>query len=120
MGTLRRLRAARNQVLRVVKGPWHAFLYPSGIAINGDGDLYVGDSGNHAIRKVSANGRVRTFAGGGSDGFLDGDRPLQASFNDPRGIAIDRDGNLLVADCGNKAIRMAMASIKAEMKQHLV
>ena len=121
------------------------FNSPSGITIDGAGNLYVLGSGNQAIRSISAEGVVRTlpgtasglgagiaidnsgnvyvtdaladeilevmpsgavtvFAGDGFGGNGDG-QGTSAQFHEPRGLAIDRDGNLYVADWGNSAIR---------------
>lgn len=69
------------------------------------GVLYIADSGNHVIRRLSPDGAVSTFAGSGHPGLNDG-IGFQASFSSPAGIAIDADGNLFVADAGNNAIRL--------------
>jgi len=71
---------------------------------DGDGILYVFDNGNHTIRKVTPAGVVTTFAGSGSNGSEDG-TGTAASFNYLRGGAFDGDGNLFVADAGNRTIR---------------
>lgn len=85
------------------------FSRPLGIAVDGSGTVYVADSGNHSIRKISPDGQVSTIAGAPGDaGFADGDTS-QARFNDPAGIALDGRGNLYVADRGNRAIRMISA-----------
>jgi hypothetical protein len=68
--------------------------------------LLVADSGNHSLRQVGRDGRVKTLAGTGRAGYLDSkSNPLQAEFNDPRGIAIHSDGTIYVADSGNAVIR---------------
>jgi sugar lactone lactonase YvrE len=79
------------------------FDYPRGLAVGPDGTVYVADSDNHRIRKISPSGVVTTFAGstqGFSDGVGEG-----AQFNGPRGLAIDSAGNLYVADRDNNCIR---------------
>ena len=82
------------------------FGYPYGIACDGDGNVLVSDSAFNAIRHISPSGAVRTLAGvpstttGSSDGL-----GTTARFNQPRGIAIDRDNNVYVADAGNHTIR---------------
>jgi sugar lactone lactonase YvrE len=73
------------------------FNRPIGIAVDGSGAVYVADSKNHKIRKISADGYVTTFAGSGESGHQDG-IGSQASFSYPKGIAIDSSGNLYVAD----------------------
>ena len=82
-----------------------SFNYPFGIAIDAAGNLYIADSGNNLIRKISPAGAVSTFAGSGLKGATNG-AGNSASFNDPRGIAIDAVGNLYIADAGNNLIRM--------------
>ncbi len=82
-----------------------AFNTPSGLAVDGAGNLYVADTGNHAIRKVSPQGIVTTIAGNGSAGFRDGPA-AQAQFNGPIGVAVDKDGRVYVADTYNDRIRV--------------
>lgn len=81
-----------------------AFHTPSAIAIDAKGNLYVADTGNHAIRKVTPAGVVTTVAGNGQPGYSDG-TGSQAQFNGPVGVAVDRAGNVFVADTYNDRIR---------------
>jgi|GEM_PF-835653 len=76
-----------------------SFNSPSGVAVDKEGNIYVGDSGNHLIRKISTSGLVTTFAGSGISGLLDGSAYV-ARFNNPRGLTFDKDGNLYVGDGG--------------------
>lgn len=81
------------------------FNNPSGIAADANGDLYVSDTLNHAIRKITSTGVVTTFAGtAGASGFIDG-AGTAAEFHGPQGLALDASGNLFVADTNNNAIR---------------
>ena len=80
------------------------FNSPAGIALDGSGNLYVADSSNHTIRKVTPNGTVTTFAGSGSQGSTNG-TGTTASFYLPKGVAVDPSGNVIVADFGNHKIR---------------
>ncbi len=84
---------------------------PQGIAAVGS-DLYVADSGNHAIRKVDSSGTVTTFAGAAPSSpvrdFVDG-TGTAARFDTPKGIASD-DSSLFVADTGNHAVRKIVLS----------
>ena len=81
-----------------------AFHTPSGIAFDPHGNLIVADSGNHVIRKVTMQGVVSTLAGDGTAGFRDG-AGQQAQFNGPMGVALDKAGNVYVADTYNDRIR---------------
>ena len=81
------------------------FNTPSGIALDGQGNLYVADTGNHAIRRISAQGQVTTLAGDGTPGFADG-KGAQARFNGPMGVAVAADGRVYVADTWNDRIRV--------------
>ncbi|WP_224995256.1 MBG domain-containing protein [Cesiribacter sp. SM1] len=79
---------------------------PYSIAVDGSGNLYVSDEGNHRIRKVDTSGRITTIAGTGDIGFSgDGGAALEAEFYYPGGLALDATGNLYVADYGNHRIR---------------
>lgn len=81
------------------------FNTPVGIALDGAGNLYVADTGNHTIRKITPAGVVTTLAGtAGSAGAVDGIGPA-ARFNLPFGVASDAMGNLYVGDSGNYTIR---------------
>ena len=81
------------------------FNSPSGVAVDATGNIYVADSGNHAIRKITSSGNVTLFAGsflgsGTADGWGE-----DARFNNPQGLAIDASGNLYVAEAGSHRIR---------------
>ncbi len=80
------------------------FYAPEGVAVDTAGNLYVSDTGNHKIRKITPAGVVSTLAGAGVLGFADGTGE-NARFREPSGIAADATGNVYVADWGNHAIR---------------
>ncbi|MFT6292434.1 MAG: streptogramin lyase, partial [Ilumatobacter sp.] len=81
-----------------------SFSYPYGVAVDGAGNVYVADTSNHLIRKISPSGVVTTLAGTGSSGAVDG-TGTSASFFDPYGVAVDGSGNVYVADQSNHLIR---------------
>jgi hypothetical protein len=81
------------------------FFYPTGVAVDGWGNLFVADNFNDTIRKITPAGVVTTLAGtAGSLGSADG-TGAAAKFNYPHAVAVDGAGNVLVADNGNNAIR---------------
>ncbi|PJZ79235.1 NHL repeat-containing protein [Leptospira meyeri] len=82
------------------------FTQPSGIAIDSAGNIYVGDTNNNAIRKITSAGVVTTLAGSatGASGYVNG-AGTAARFTQPIGITLDSAGNLYVADSTNNAIR---------------
>ena len=79
---------------------------PSGVAVDGAGSLYIADSLNNAVRKVTADGIITTVVGNGQQGYSgDGGPAAGAQVNTPKGVAVDAAGNLYVADTGNNRIR---------------
>ena len=75
------------------------------MAVDGTGNVYVADSGNHTIRKITPAGVVTTLAGlAGNFGSADG-TGSDARFQDPSSVAVDSAGNVYVADFGNHTIR---------------
>lgn len=81
------------------------FHNPEDVAVDNSGNVYVADNVNQTVRKVTPAGAVTTLAGfPGSGGAADGTGNA-ARFNNMSGVAVDRDGNILVADTGNYAIR---------------
>jgi DNA-binding beta-propeller fold protein YncE len=74
------------------------------LAVDASGVLYVSDTNNHLIRKITPEGVVSTIAGTGAIGAANGTGTL-ASFNNPGYIAVDGSGNLWVTDSDNHRIR---------------
>lgn len=81
------------------------FSIPSGVAVDGEGNVFVADTNNDTIRRISAAGVVTTLAGlAGVSGYQDG-IGSGALFSAPAGVAMDSAGNILVADTNNSVIR---------------
>lgn len=85
------------------------FNTPRSVAADASGNVYVADTGNHRLRKISPEGVVATFAGSGTVGTTEG-APTSARFSSPDGIALDKDGTAYVADRGNNRIRKVTSS----------
>ena len=79
---------------------------PDGVAVDGQGNVYIADSDNHRVRKVSPGGTITTFAGTGMQGFSgDGGPATSAQLRYPHGVAVDGQGNVYIADCDNGRVR---------------
>ena len=77
-----------------------------GVAVDSLGNVYIGDSGNNVIRKVSPIGIITTIAGTGVAGYSgDGGDALKAQLNSPGKLLVDSHDNLYIADYGNSVIR---------------
>jgi len=85
--------------------------FPTGLALDARGRLYISDSFNNRIRMVDTRGRISTVAGSGPTGFGagsysgDGGSATAATLNAPSGIAMNADGRLFIADQGNNVVR---------------
>jgi len=78
---------------------------PFGIAVDGAGNVYVADTGNHTIRKITPGGAVSTLAGSPNNPGSNDGTGSTAQFRFPQGVAVDGAGNVYVADTGNHMIR---------------
>ena len=77
------------------------------IAIDGDGRLYLADSGHHRVRRIDPDGTINTVAGNGNQGFLgDGGPATSARLNYPMGVAVDAAGRIFIADADNRRVRL--------------
>jgi sugar lactone lactonase YvrE len=86
--------------------------YPTGVAVDAAGNIYIADSANNRIRKVTvSNGIISTVAGTGTAGFSgDGGSATSAALHKPLGVAVDGNGNIYIADDGNERIRKVTVS----------
>jgi uncharacterized protein (TIGR03437 family) len=119
-----RIRRVSNGVITTVAGigtccfsgdngpPASAQVYgPKGVAVDSAGSLYIADSLNNRIRKVS-NGVTTTVAGNGTQGFSGDNGPAtSAQLNSPAGVAVDSAGNLYIADTWNNLIRKVSGGV---------
>jgi uncharacterized protein (TIGR03437 family) len=80
--------------------------FPRGVAVDATGNLFIADSGNYRVRKVTPNGQISTVAGSGVKGYRgDGGLATNAGLNSPQGVAVDAAGNLYIADSEDNRIR---------------
>ena len=88
---------------------------PGGVTLDAAGNLYIADTGNDAVRKVTPGGTITTVAGGGtsagSDGLGDGGPAPLASLASPNGVVPDGAGNILVADTADNLVRSFSATV---------
>jgi sugar lactone lactonase YvrE len=79
--------------------------YPSGLVLDNAGNLYISETVNQRVRKIS-NGNISTIAGNGTSGYAgDGGSATNAQLNSPIGLALDSAGNLYIADYSNQVVR---------------
>ncbi|KEF03105.1 Teneurin-2 [Streptomyces rimosus] len=79
---------------------------PCGVAADGAGNLYIADLGNNRVRKVDTKGIITTVAGNGTGGYVSDGGPATATqLNGPHSVAVDRDGNVYIADYHNHRVR---------------
>jgi sugar lactone lactonase YvrE len=98
------IKGKHNEGHKDGKGPAASFNHPCGIAVDRSGMVYVADVGNNKIRKITPDGTVTTLAGTGMPGAQNGSLE-KASFYRPYGIAVDKNGDLFIADYLNNAVR---------------
>ena len=83
-----------------------ALYYPTGVAVDARGNLYIADADNNRIRTISTAGIISTFAGTGTGGYTgDGGQATSAKLHYPSGVSVDASGNVYIADQSNSRIR---------------
>ncbi|MEO8601783.1 MAG: hypothetical protein ABI629_04310 [bacterium] len=81
--------------------------FPSDVAVDGAGNVYVSDGSSNVVRKINPNGVISTVAGDGTNGNGgDGGLATHAQLSSPQGIDVDRNGNLYIADIANNRVRL--------------
>jgi DNA-binding beta-propeller fold protein YncE len=104
-GTFRKLSGATTGGFRDGELSVAQFRQPGQIFFDSEGNLYIADSGNHCIRKITTENMVETVVGiPDNPGWVDGGKD-EAKFNTPRGIAVSTDGTVYVGDHNNARIR---------------
>jgi uncharacterized protein (TIGR03437 family) len=79
---------------------------PDGVAVDTAGTVYIADTLDNVVRKVAPDGTITTLAGFGTPGFSgDGGPATKAALDHPRGVAVDLNGNVYIADTGNNCVR---------------
>ena len=109
-GTVTTVAGSGNATFADGQGSSAHFYNPNVVAVDGDGNIIVADYGNHCIRKITPDGIVTTLAGSGHTKYADG-KGTAAHFHCPAAVAIDHDGNVIVADDGNNKIRKVEAAL---------
>ncbi len=80
---------------------------PKGLAADKDGNTYIVEEGGHRVRRIAPDGKITTVAGNGTRGFSgEGGPATAAMLNTPRAVALDADGNVVIGDVYNMAIRV--------------
>jgi hypothetical protein len=80
---------------------------PIGVAVDASGNVYISDKDANRVRMINNAGIISTYAGSGYQGYIgDGGAPTAADLYNPWGLAFDGSGNLLIADCANRVVRM--------------
>jgi hypothetical protein len=102
-GTVSTIAGSGNEGFADGTGASAQFNCPYGVAVDGGGNVIVTDLGNHRVRKITPDGNVSTLAGSGREGFADG-AGAAAEFDSPYGVAVDGEGSIIIANCGNHRV----------------
>jgi trimeric autotransporter adhesin len=85
---------------------------PQQVAVDGSGNVYIADTGDHKIRIVDTTGTINLFAGSGAQGFGgDAGAAASAALDLPVGVSVDGSGNVLIADSGNQRVRIVSGGV---------
>lgn len=85
--------------------------HPSAVWVDGNGNLYIADSWNNAIRVADKSGTIKTITGGQGEGYAgDGAPAINAQLRDPAGLFVDSSGNVFISDTGNNVVRKITAA----------
>ncbi|MBV9503375.1 MAG: hypothetical protein JO323_00050 [Acidobacteriia bacterium] len=88
----------------------------SGVAVDGQGNLYIADTWNNRIRKVTSSGTISTVAGNGAVSYSgDGGPASRIQLNGPAGVGLDSAGNLYISDSRNRVVRVAKQNVVASV-----
>ena len=112
-GLINRFAGNGNQIYAGDGGPavQASFVTPWGLAIDQAGNLYIADENDNRVRRVSINGIISTVAGNGIYAFSgDAGRALDASLKSPQTVAVDKNGDIYIADNGNLRVRKVSAN----------
>jgi sugar lactone lactonase YvrE len=90
--------------------------FPNDVAVDRAGNLFIADSGNHRVRKVSPDGTITTAAGGGTRGPVAGIAATAAAL-DPFGVEVDNEGNLLIADNSNRILKVISVAAPGRLEE---
>jgi sugar lactone lactonase YvrE len=104
-GTVSTLAGSGRQGLADGAGAAAQFKHPIGVAVDGEGNFIITDQGNHRVRKITPDGTMSTLAGSERIGLADGAGAAAAQFCSPIGFAVDGEGSIIIADCGNQRVR---------------
>lgn len=87
--------------------------FPTGVAVDGVGNIYIADKTNCVIREVTTNGNITTIAGNGFIGYSGEGAAVDVELNFPSGVAVDTFGDVYVADTGNNRVRLLQPPVAA-------
>ena len=94
--------------------------YPTDVAVDASGNVYIADYGNFVIRQVTTDGIIHTFAGNNTPGFSgDGGAPTSAALYQPFGVAMDSSGNVYISEYGDSRIRKVTSGTSARFPRSL-